>query len=164
MRQLSLLILLVCWSALACSQSFLYLKKLGGKKAVTYNTGDEIRFQLKDDEHFTQGTIESFGEDHFVIHETIVKLTDIYRYDIRGISSNNFNYKFSSNTLFFAGGILPLAELVNQQVSGSGENKGIHGSVWTASGLLVVGGLLLRWLEPKYFKPGWKRKATIIQK
>ena len=164
MCRLFLLILFICWSAFACSQSFLYLKKLGGKQAIVYKEGDEIRFQMKDDEHFAQGIIESFGEDHFVIHETIVKLSDIYRYDIRGISNNSFNYRFSSNTLIFAGGILPLAELANQQVSDSGENKGIHGSVWTASGLLVVGGLLLRWLEPKYFKPGWKRKATIIQK
>lgn len=164
MCRLYLLILIVCWSTLASSQSYLYLKKSGGKQAVIFKAGDEIRFQLQDDKYFTQGTIESFGEDHFVIHETVVKLSDVFRYDIRGISNNNFNYSFSSNTLIVAGGLLPLAELANQQVSGSGGSRGIHGSVWTASGILVAGGLILKWLEPKYFKPGWKKKATIIQK
>lgn len=154
--------LLLCCSISASSQTFLYLKKLGGRQSVTYHPGDQIRFQLKGDAHFTSGTIESFGEDHLMIHETEIKLSDIERYDIRGISTNNFNYKVSSNTLFFAGGLLPLAELANQQVSGSGNDTGIHDSIWIASGILVAGGFILRWLEPKYFKPGLKRKATII--
>lgn len=149
---------------LAAGQSFLYLKKVGSRHFVSYKTGDEIRFQLKDDTHFSSGLIESFGQDHFVIHETEIKLSDIYRYDIRGLSSNRFNYKVSSTTLFIAGGLLPLAELANQQVSGSGDDTGIHQSIWKASGILVAGGLILKWLAPKYFKPDLKRKATIISK
>lgn len=164
MSRWALLSLLICCCISATSQSFLYLKKLGGKQSVTYNKGDQIRFQLKGDSHFTTGTIERFGEDHFVIYETEIKLSDIERYDIRGNSGNKFNYKASSNTLFFAGGLLPLAELANQQVSGSGDNTGILDSIWIASGILVASGFVIRWLEPKYFKPGLKRKATIIEK
>ncbi len=149
-----------CFSA--SSQSFLYLKKVGGKQAVTYKIGDQIRFQLKENPHFSRGMIQSFGSDYFVIFDTEVKLSDIDRYDIRGLSNNRFNYKVSSQTLFVAGGLLPLAELANQQVSGSGNSTGIHDSIWIGSGILVVSGFILRWLEPKYFKPGLKRKATII--
>lgn len=164
MPRIFLVILLFCSYHFGSSQSFLYLKKLTGKQSVVYKTGDEILFQLKGDDHFSQGIIESFGEDYFVIHETEIKLTDIYRYDVRGLTGDHFNYQVSSNTLLVAAGLLPLAELANQQVSGSGDDTGIHHSVWVTSASLIAGGLIIKWMEPRYFKPSWKRKATIITK
>lgn len=160
-----LLLVLFCmgYCSVVSSQSYLYLNKLGGKLAIKYEVGDQIRFQLKADPYFTIGEIEALGKDYFVVHETEVKLEDVYRYDIRKRHKGNFKYGASSSTLFFASGILPLAELANQQVSGSGDNNGIHRSIWIASGLLVVGGVVLKLVEPKYFKPGFNKKATVIQ-
>jgi len=106
--------------------------------------------------------MEDFGEDYFIVYETKVLLSDVYRYDIRDLHNHNFNYRFSSNSLFIAGSLLPLAEWTNQQVSGSGDHTGIHHSVWLGSVSLLMGGIVIRWLEPKYFKPGFKKKATIF--
>lgn len=132
--------------------------------SVKYELHDEIRFQLKGDDHFVTGLIEAFGEDHFVIHGTLVQLDSVDRYDIREKPFSNFNYQFSSNTLLIASGLLLLAEVTNQQVQDFGQNVSIHRSVWFTSMTLFVGSWLLKWLSPKYFKPGLKRKAVIIQK
>lgn len=157
-----LILLLLSTCQFCFSQSFLYLKKLNGRMAIRYELNDEIRFQLKGEQQFVTGTIESFGEAHFVVHETVVPLGSIARYDIRDKPYFSFNYEASSHTLIAAGVLLPLAEVVNQQVQDFGQSPSLHRSVLIGSLSLMAGGLLLKWLAPKYFKPGFKRKAVII--
>lgn len=144
------------------AQSFLYLKKLGGSRSTKYLIGDEIKFQLKGDPYFTTGAIESFGTDYFVIFDTPVFIKDIARIDIRKKNVSWFSFRSSPNKLFIAGIFLPIVDIGNQLITEKKNSVKVHKSIWLTSIGLVVSGIGLRIIAPKYFELGYKRKAVII--
>ncbi len=145
-------------------QTFLYLKKLGGKRSVKYYAYDEVKFQLKGDPYFTTGKIQGFGEDHFVVHDTEVYLEDIARFDIRDKNVTYFSFRSSPGKLMFAGFLLPLADFTNRTVVSGEEASVPHKSIWISSLALFSAGITLRLIAPKYFELGTKRKAVIVTK
>ncbi|MEM9327189.1 MAG: hypothetical protein AAGA85_16090 [Bacteroidota bacterium] len=162
MKRLPLLLLLTLTSATVSAQAFLYLKKLGGKQEVKFFKGEEIRFQLRGDEYFVSGQIEGFGVEAFIVHGTEVSLKDVDRYDIRNKRTSGFDYQTSSAVMLTAGIALPLVDLGNQFIVEGRDRVRLHPSIIITSASLIVGSFIIRWLEPRYFVPGRKKRAIIV--
>ncbi len=160
------ILIAIFWSlgGSAIAQHILYLKKLGGSRSVKYQVQDEIKFQLRGDTYFTSGKIEGFGSDYFIIHETEVYLKDIWRFDISDKNVTYFSFRSSPGKLMFAGILLPLADFTNQTVVAGNSASWPPNSIIIASGSLILAGLGLRLIAPRYFKLGTRRIAVIIEK
>lgn len=144
------------------AQNFLLLKNGHDRIAVVYDLEDEIRLQLKGEDGFISGYITHVGLDHFEVDGNRVMLDHVSRFDVRDKPHFNFNFDASANVLLIAAVVLPAAEVYNRGIEDFEGPSSIDGTIIKVSASLILGGLLMKMLRPKYFKPGHTKKAVII--
>jgi hypothetical protein len=131
----------------ALSQSFLYLSKINGKFEKRYYATDTIKFKLEGAFQSTRGSIQSFTDSSFYIHDTEILLKDIEYIDIdRG---------FIGAKLIVAGIALPLIDIINQSYPPDAR-------ILYISGGLIVSAFIIRLFQSKNFIPGKNHKLDII--
>ncbi len=115
-----------------------------------------MRFQLKNETNWINGTIEGFTDSSFLIHETEVMLNDISVIDIRGKNHSTWSFKSSPGKLIFAGLAFPIVDMLNQR-------QVVTPGILIISGGLIVAGIVMKAIERKEFSPGDRNRIRIIR-
>ncbi len=136
------------------AQQKLLLTKQGTKKMTYFYVGEEMKFRVKGADNFAGGTIVGFTENDIVFKEFEINKDSIAAIDVRDKHLGGFNIGQYGPSLIVAGGLLMVADLINQEQF-DGETAAIAGGI---SG----GGVVLTLLRKKLFKIGGRNKIIIV--
>lgn len=137
----------------------LVLERLGRKKRIIYQLGDEIILKLKNGTHEFKGTITEFFDSTLVIENIYVPLKEIQY--IKTVHTHGFFSPSNGPKLIVAGVALLLIDQLNHTVI-QGNDFRIPKEIAIASGTLVAVGIFWTTLKYRKFKPGKNRRIRIV--
>jgi hypothetical protein len=129
-------------------------------KIVTrFSEGDHIRFQRKDRDYFSSGKITGISQEYFKMgDEDTTYLYQIKRIDLRGLPNSGFKTAEIGPKLMMAGALLILVEVLNKS-NGSGTDT----SLIVVSTALVGSGIIMLFVNNRYFKIGGKKRVIVMK-
>jgi hypothetical protein len=156
------LVLISFWHSFSLqAQEFGILEKTGTDKKIYFKSGDEIRYKLKNEDHFRRGHIISVSDSGFQFHYHLILFREIEKVDIRGKRWGNFDWNKTGLFVQIAGiGYIALDTFNSTVVQG--ETYEFDQSVWVTGGAIFLAGTALRFTKPKKIKLGGRYKFRYL--
>ena len=145
-------------------REFIVIEKTLSNKQVTYSSGDEIKFKLKDEKFYRKDHIVALNDSAIEFHYYYIPYRDISHVNIKGKKGVQFvNLGFNSvgGKLQVAGIAIIAIDQFNQVVV-QGEDASFNKGIWIAGGSLFLGGTILKWMHPKKLKLGGKYRIRYM--
>jgi hypothetical protein len=143
------------------AQEFAILEKSGTEKKVYFKSGDEIRYQLKGEDHFRRGNIISVSDSGFQFHYNQILFREIEKVDIKGKRWGNFNWNKTGLLIQIAGLGYIAIDAFNSTVVQDASYE-FDQSVWITGGTIFLVGTALRFTKPKKIKLGGRYKFRYL--
>jgi hypothetical protein len=142
-------------------REFIVVEKTMSDKQITYSSGDEISYKLKDEDFFRTDHIVALNDTAIEFHYNMIAFHEISAINIKGKRFGNFNLKAVGTYAQIAGlGYIAIDQF--NQVVVSGEDASFNESVWLAGGLVFVGGTILKIIAPKKIRVGGKYRIRYM--
>lgn len=146
----------------AYGQKYAVLHKIGSSKEIRYKSGDEIRFKLKNEDHYRRDHIISVSDTALHFHYSSISFLEIDKIDIRGKRFNTFNWKTIGTAFQIAGVGYVAIDSFNRTVV-QGDTFEFDETVWITGGILVGVGTLIKLSQPKKVKLGLNYKLRYFE-
>ncbi len=137
----------------------LILEKLGRKRRIIYQLGDEIILRVKNDPNEFKGIITAFYDSSLVVEDIYVRLDEIQY--IKTVHTEGFLSPSNGPKLIVAGITLFLIDQLNHTVI-QGNDFRVPTGIAIASGTLITFGIFWTSLKYRKFRPGKNKRFRIV--
>jgi hypothetical protein len=145
-----------------CAQrEFIVVEKTMSDKQITYSSGDEISYKLKDEDFFRTDHIVALNDTAIEFHYNMIAFHEIAEVNIKNKRFGKVNLRGIGGKVQFVGLAYIAIDQFNQVVV-QGEDASFNTSVWIVGGLIFVGGTLMKVLTPKKIKLGGKYRIRYM--
>ena len=138
----------------------LILEKVGSKHRITYGIGDRIILRLKGEDYDIREEITDISDSLLIFRDFSIPINSIHY--IKTVHTKGFLSPSNGPKIMIAGGMLFLADIVNQTLVQDNSYEFSNGVAIASVSMIGFGGLLMSFKYRK-FKPGKnKRIRTFI--
>ena len=147
---------------MAVAQSeYLVLEKTLTDRSVTYSSGDDITFKLKEEDFFRTNHIIALNDTAIEFHYYSVNYLEIEKVYMKRKRLSGFNLRQLGTYAQIAGlGYIAIDQF--NQVVVRGEDPSYNEDVFFVGGCLFIGGTVLKFLEPRKVRVGGKYRLRYM--
>ncbi len=142
-------------------QKFAILQKSGTGKEIYFKSGDEIRYQLKNEDHFRKDHIISVSDSGFQFHYYQILYHEVAKVDIKGKAWGNFNWNKLGMVVQIAGLGYIVIDTFNTTVVQGGDFE-FDQNLWLTGGAIFLTGTALRFAQPKKITLGGRYRFRYL--
>ncbi|MDZ7604937.1 MAG: hypothetical protein U5K79_04970 [Cyclobacteriaceae bacterium] len=154
------MVLLCKENALAQSE-YLVLEKTLTDRSVTFSSGDDITFKMKEEDFFRTNHIIALNDTAIEFHYYSVNYLEIDKVYLKHKRLSGFSPRQIGNYAQIAGlGYIAIDQF--NQVLVRGEDASYNADVFLVGGLIFVGGTVLKFLEPRKVRVGGKYRLRYM--
>ena len=142
-------------------KEYIVVEKTLSNKQITYSSGDQISYKIKDEDFFRTDHIVALNDSAIEFHYNQIIYDEIVQVNIKGKRFSGINY-YSIGTYAQIAGIAYIAIDQFNQVVVRGEDASFNDGVWIAGGSIFLGGTILKMISPKKIKLGGKYRIRYM--
>ena len=140
---------------------YIVVEKTLSNKQVTYSSGDEITFRLKEENFYRTDHIIALNDTAIEFHYSMIPYKDISHINIKGKVFINLGFNSVGGKLQIAGIAIIAIDQLNQ-VLVRGEEASFNQGIWMIGGSLFLGGTILKWMHPRKLRLGGKYRIRYM--
>ena len=117
-------------------REYIVVEKTMSNKQITYGSGDNITYKLKEEDFFRTNHIVALNDSSIEFHYNNILYRDISQVSIKGHRFTGFDVR--------------------------GEDASFNDGVWIAGGSIFLAGTILKWASPKKVRLGGKYRIRYM--
>jgi len=154
-------LVLLCKEKALAQSEYLVLEKTLTDRSVTYSSGDDITFKLKEEDFFRTNHIIALNDTAIEFHYYSVNYLDIDKIFLKHQRLSGFSPRVLGSYAQIVGlGYIAIDQF--NQVVVRGEDASFNENVLWTGGLIFAGGTLLKLLEPRKVRVGGKYRLRYM--
>ena len=142
-------------------REYIVVEKTMSNKQITYSSGDNITYKLKEEDFFRTDHIIALNDTSIEFHYNNILYRDISQINIKGQRFTGFDLQ-EIGTYTQIAGIAYIAIDQFNQVLVRGEKASFNEGVWVAGGSIFLAGTLMRLASPKKVRLGGKYRIRYM--
>jgi len=154
-------LVLLCEEKALAQGEYLVLEKTLTDRSVTYSSGDDITFKLKEEDFFRTNHIVALSDTAIEFHYYSVNYLEIDKIYLKNKRLSGFSPRQIGNYAQIAGlGYIAIDQF--NQVVVRGEDASFNEGVFLVGGLIFAGGTVLKFLDPRKVRVGGKYRLRYM--
>ena len=155
------LLLLIGKNVTHAQNEYLVLEKTLTNRSITYSSGDDITFKLKEEDFFRTNHIIALSDTAIEFHYYTVNYHEIDKVYMKHKQLSGFSTRKIGAYAQIAGlGYIAIDQF--NQVVVRGEDPSFNDDVFFVGGLIFIGATILKFLEPRKVRVGGKYRLRYM--